>query len=47
MNNDAKNKRLDKIELHLTPKQWAIRLADEMRRYDSQQDFLKAVGKGT
>jgi hypothetical protein len=47
MNNDAKSKRLDKIELQLTPKQWAIRLADEMRRYASQEDFLKAIGKGT
>jgi len=46
--NDAKNsKRLDKIELQLTPKQWAIRLADEMRRCVSQDDFLKAIGKGT
>jgi hypothetical protein len=47
MNNDAKSKRLDKIELQLTPKQWAIRLADEMRRYASEEDFLKAIGKGT
>ena len=47
MNNTAKSKRLDKIELQLTPKQWAIRLADEMRRYPSQKDFLKAIGKGT
>jgi hypothetical protein len=47
INNDAKSKRLDKIELQLTPKLWAIRLADEMRRYPSQKDFLKAIGKGT
>jgi hypothetical protein len=47
MNNDAKSKRLDKIELQLTPKQWAIRLADEIRRYASQEDFMKAIGKGT
>jgi hypothetical protein len=47
MTNDAKSKRLDKIELQLTPKQWAIRLADEMRRYASEEDFLKAILKGT
>jgi hypothetical protein len=45
MNNTPKSKRLDKIELHLTPKQWAIRLADEMRRYPSQEEFMKAIAK--
>jgi hypothetical protein len=47
MNNTATSKRLDKIELRLTPKQWAIRLADEMRRYPSQEEFKKAIVKGT
>jgi hypothetical protein len=47
MNNTAKAKMLDKIELQLTPKQWAIRLADEMRKYTSSVDFLKAIGKGS
>jgi hypothetical protein len=47
MNNSAKSKRLDMIELQLTPKHWAIRLADEMRRYASQEDFLKAIGRDT
>jgi len=47
MNKDAKSKRLDKIEVQLTPKQWAIRLADEMGRYPSQEDHLKAIMKGT
>src|ERR1700674_1313485 len=47
MSNSAKSKRLDKIELQLTPTQWAIRMADEMRRYPTREDFLKAVGKGT
>jgi hypothetical protein len=47
MSDEKKNKRLDKIELQLTPKQWAIRLADEMRRYPSEKEFLKAIGKGT
>ena len=47
MSNSAESKRLDKIELQLTPRQWAIRMADEMRRYPSREDFLKALGKGT
>jgi hypothetical protein len=47
MYNTGKGKRLDNIELKLTPKQWAIRLADEMRRYPSQEDFLQAIGKGS
>jgi hypothetical protein len=47
MSDEKQNKRLDKIELQLTPKQWAIRLADEMRRYPSEKDFLKGIGKGT
>jgi hypothetical protein len=47
MINSAQRKRLDKIELQLTPKQWAIRLADEIRRYPSQEAFLKGIAKGT
>lgn len=47
MNDTEKNKRLEKIELQLTPKQWAIRLADKMRQYPSEKDFLKAVWKST
>jgi hypothetical protein len=47
MNNTPKSKRLAKIELQLTPKQWAIGLADEMRRYHSRVDFLKAIAKST
>ncbi len=46
MINSTNSKRLDNIELKLTPKQWAIRLADEMRRYASEED-LKAIAKGT
>jgi hypothetical protein len=41
------NKRLDGIECQLTPKQWAIKLADDMRRYPSEEDFLRAIAKGT
>jgi len=47
MNNTDKSTRLDKIERQLTPKLWAIKLADEIRRYNSQIEFLKAIGKGT
>jgi hypothetical protein len=47
MNNAGKSKRLDKIELQLTPKQWAIRLANEMGRDPSQEDFHRAMCNGT
>ena len=47
MNDNTNSKRLDKIEPQLTSKLWAIRLANEMRRYPSQKDFQKAIGKGT
>jgi hypothetical protein len=46
MYNTGKGKHLGNIERQLTPKLWAIRLADEMRRYRSEDDFLKAIGKG-
>ena len=47
MNNWAKSKRLDKIDLQLTPKQWAIRLADDIRRYPSLEAFRNGIAKGT
>jgi hypothetical protein len=47
MNIAGKSKRLDKIELLLTPKQWAIRLADESRRYPSHEAFMQGIAKGT
>lgn len=40
-------KRLDKIEIHLTPKEWAIRLADQVRKYPSFDDAIKAELKTT
>jgi hypothetical protein len=46
MPTSTRQKRLDKIELHLTPKDWAIKLADEMRRHSSEAGFLKAIAKG-
>lgn len=41
MINSANNQRLEKIEVQLTPKQWAIGLADEMRRHPSELQFQK------
>jgi len=40
-------KRLDGIEVELTPKEWAIRLADEIRRYPCEKDFEWALAKGS
>jgi hypothetical protein len=39
------HKRLDEIETHLTPKEWAIRLADEERRYPNGLAYMKALAK--
>ena len=39
-------KRLDSIEIHLTPKEWALRLADEIRRYPSMNNAMRAELKG-
>jgi hypothetical protein len=39
------NKRLDEIETHLTPKEWAIRQADEMRKYPGVVPYMKALAK--
>jgi hypothetical protein len=34
-------KRIDEIESFLTPKEWAIRLAEDMREHPSEEDFGK------
>lgn len=47
MLNSRNHKRLDRIEVELTPKEWAIRLADEIRRYPRCWDFLRTLAKGT
>jgi len=39
------HKRLDKIETFLTPKEWAIRLVDEIRSYPSFSDHFKELVK--
>jgi len=36
-------KRLDQIEISLTPKEWVIRLAEDMREHPSQKDFWNEV----
>jgi hypothetical protein len=35
-------KRLDEAEARLTPREWAIRLADEIRKYPSMDEAIKA-----
>jgi hypothetical protein len=41
----TKDKRLDEIEVQLTPEQLAIRLADRIREFPSLEDFLKHMLK--
>lgn len=47
MTGPDRQKRLDAIEDRLTPKELAIKLADEMRKHPSEMDFMTAVLKGT
>jgi len=47
MPKSQRDKRLDNIEVELTPKEWAIRLADERRAHSSENDFLKDMAKRT
>lgn len=44
---ESTTRRLDELEVQLTPKEWAIRLAEEMRRHPSEKDFWKSLAKGT
>lgn len=41
----AANKRLDQVEIHLSPKEWAVDFADEVRKYEQQKDFWNAMAK--
>lgn len=43
----ALEKRLEAVEAHLTPQEWAIRLADEMRKHPSEAEFFKAEAQRT
>lgn len=43
MSSSAKQKRLDKVWLRLTPKEWAIWLADQIHKYPSLDEFMRAA----
>ena len=45
MTTTTAHKRLDEIETHLTPKEWAVRLADELRKYPNSLAHMKALVK--
>ncbi|MGD0253267.1 MAG: hypothetical protein ABSC01_11285 [Verrucomicrobiota bacterium] len=45
MTTTTAKKRLEEIETYLTPKEWAIRLADEMRKYPDGLSHIKALVK--
>ena len=45
MTTTTAKKRLEEIETYLTPKEWAIRLADEMRKYPDALAHTKALVK--
>jgi hypothetical protein len=41
----TKAKRLDTMELQLTPKEWAISLAEQMRSQPSEAEFVRVVAE--
>ncbi len=45
MTTTTAHKRLDEIETYLTPKEWAIRLADEARKYPGAVAYMRALAK--
>ena len=45
MTTTTAHQRLDQIETHLTPTEWAVRLADEMRKYPDSLAHMKALAK--
>ena len=45
MTTNTAHKRLDEIETHLTPTEWAVRLADEIRKYPDSLAHMKALAK--
>ena len=47
MTTSQNKKRLDQIEAKLTPKEWAIKLADEMRKQPSEVESLEAIVKSS
>src|SRR5579859_6398945 len=38
-------KRLDHVEAYLSPKEWGIQLAEEIREYEREEEFWKAMVK--
>jgi hypothetical protein len=45
MTTTTAHQRLDEIETHLTPTEWAVRLADELRKYPDSLAHMKALAK--
>ena len=45
MTTTTAHQRLDEIETHLTPTEWAVRLADEIRKYPDSLAHMKALAK--
>jgi len=43
----TQHKRLGAVEAALSPKEWAIRLADQIRSHPSEEDFCRAMARGT
>jgi hypothetical protein len=43
MTASTKQKRLDKIEILMSPREWAIKLADEIRKYPNTDAYIRAT----
>jgi flagellar biosynthesis chaperone FliJ len=43
MTSTAILKRIDNVEIQLTPKEWAIRLTDEFRKYPTENEFYRSL----
>ncbi len=41
----SEHRRLDDVEIYLSPKEWAIQLTQQMRLYSNEEDFWKAIAK--
>jgi hypothetical protein len=45
MTTSSGQKRVDECEIYLSPKEWAIRLAQDMREHASEADFMKTAAQ--
>jgi hypothetical protein len=45
MSISSEQRRLDDVEIYLSPKEWAIQLTQRMRSYSNEEDFLTAITK--